>query len=79
MNALGLVLFWGVAQVTVLALVAGLMHGATRRLGPAIGAFVSVNGLLLMSVKMRSRWRRFVLPPRCGAPRCERWPRRSNK
>jgi beta-lactamase regulating signal transducer with metallopeptidase domain len=42
------VLVWSVAQVTLLALVAGTIYCAGRRLGPAIGAFVCLTTLMMM-------------------------------
>lgn len=49
MNALGIVLFWCVTQVTLLAIVAGAMYCVARRFGPAVGAYVSFIALLLMT------------------------------
>ena len=50
MNSLGIILFWCVAQVTVLTLVAGILYFVGRRLGPATGAFVSLGSLLLVTL-----------------------------
>jgi beta-lactamase regulating signal transducer with metallopeptidase domain len=50
MNSLGVTVFWCVAQVTVLTLVAGLLYFVVRRLSPAAGAFVALASLLLVTV-----------------------------
>jgi beta-lactamase regulating signal transducer with metallopeptidase domain len=49
MNTLAIGLFWCVAQVTLLSVVAGVLYCVLRRFGPALGATVSLTALVFMS------------------------------
>jgi beta-lactamase regulating signal transducer with metallopeptidase domain len=69
MNSIGITFAWCVAQVTLIAVAAGVLYLAVRRRRPAVGATVVSAGLLVvaaLSLVLWSPWPRWTpdLPPK---------------
>ena len=76
MNTLGIALLWCVAQVTLIALLAGGFYLMLRRLRPAAAATTVLTGLMIvvgLSLLVLSPWPRWttgrVAPPRSNQAR----------